>query len=231
MTPGIAKVLAWSAASVLVYALALKIYRWRNAHPFLIPVATGAALIMALLALLDEPYPVYAQSTGLLRSLIGPATVALAVPMFVQLQRLRSVWRELSATLLVGGAAAIALAMGLAWVLGAGASLVASLAPKSATMPIAMPVAERFGGQASITALAVAVTGVAGAIFSEPLLRWMRIRDDRVRGFAAGLTAHAIGLAREMRTSPVAGGFAALAMCLNGVATAVMVPVVYRLLA
>ena len=231
MTLAIAKMLVWSALTILSYAIALAAYRRGNAHPFLIPVATGAGLIMMLIKVLGESYPGYAQATGLLRSLIGPATVALALPLFAQLERLRSVWRALSATLILGCAAAIASAVALGWALGAGASLVSSLAPKSATMPIAMPVAVQVGGQAPIAALAVAITGVAGAIFSDPLLRWMRIRDPRVRGFSVGLTAHAIGLAREMQHSPVAGGFAALAMCLNAGATAAMVPIAWRIAA
>ena len=231
MTTSYLQVPGWTAVSVLSYLTVLSIYRWRKTNPFLIPVATGAALLMVLMKLSGTSYPEYAEATRLLRSLIGPATVALAVPMFVQLARMKSAWRELMATLIVCCAAAIILAMGLAWALGANPVQVASLAPKSATMPIAMPVAEASGGQAAICALAVVITGVAGAIFTDPVMRWLGVDDDRVRGFAAGLTAHAIGLAREIRTGPVAAGFAALAMCLNAVATAVMVPMAYGLIA
>lgn len=231
LDPTLAQMLTWTAATVAVYLTVLALYRWRKANPFLIPVATGAALLMLMMKLTGKSYADYAQATRLLRALIGPATVALAVPMYLQLARLKSVWRALTAALIIGCAVAVLSAMGLARVLGGGAAQIASLAPKSATMPIAMPVAEQFGGQAAITALAVVITGVAGAILTEPVMRWLRIDDHRIRGFAAGLTAHAIGLAREIRTSPVAAGFAALAMCLNAVATAVLVPLVYVLLA
>lgn len=230
MAAGFSQALAWTLTSVLVYLAMLGLYRWRKANPFLIPVATGAVVLMLAMKLTGKPYPDYARATEWLRALIGPATVALAVPMYVQLGRLKSVWRALSAALVMGCAVAIASAMALAWLLGAGPAQIASLAPKSATMPIAMPVAEQFGGQAAIAALAVAITGVAGAIFTDPVMRWLKIDDPRVRGFAAGLTAHAIGLAREIRTGPIAAGFAALAMCLNAVATAVLVPLVYGFL-
>ena len=231
MSPALGPALAWTAVTLVVYLSALALYRWRKANPFLIPVAIGAALLMLLMKVAGKSYAEYAEATSLLRALIGPATVALAVPMYQQLGRLRSVARELTAALILGCVLAIVSAMGLAWLLGADAGLIAALAPKSATMPIAMPVAEQFGGQAAIAALAVVITGVGGAILTDPVMRWLRIEDHRVRGFTAGLTAHAIGLARELQTSPVAAGFAALAMCLNAVATAVLVPLIYLLLA
>ncbi len=231
MSPALGPALAWTAVTLVVYLSALALYRWRKANPFLIPVAIGAALLMLLMKVAGKSYAEYAEATSLLRALIGPATVALAVPMYQQLGRLRSVARELTAALILGCVLAIVSAMGLAWLLGADAGLIAALAPKSATMPIAMPVAEQFGGQAAIAALAVVITGVGGAVLTDPVMRWLRIEDHRVRGFTAGLTAHAIGLARELQTSPVAAGFAALAMCLNAVATAVLVPLIYLLLA
>ena len=133
--------------------------------------------------------------------------------------------------LLVGCVVGLTGAMGIAWVLGGSWQTLVSLAPKSATIPIALPMAERLGGEPSLAAVAVAVTGVAGVMLSGLCMRLLRVRDPAVQGFALGLTAHAIGTARGLQMHPTVGAFAALAMGLNGVATAVAMPLVVALFA
>lgn len=216
--------LPWLVLTLLAYAGALALYRRSGAHPLLIPVLTAVAAIVAVLLATGTPYATYRQGVELLSFLVGPATVALAVPLFAQRGRIRQLWRPLGVALLVGCTVAIASALLLAWALGGTRETLMSLAPKSATMPIALPVAERMGGLPSLAAVAVAITGIAGAVLAAPLLRLLRVQDPAVRGFAIGLTAHAIGTARELQVHPTAGAFAALAMGLNGVATAVLVP-------
>ncbi|MBO9679416.1 MAG: LrgB family protein [Acidovorax sp.] len=220
----LASPLPWLVLTMLAYVLTLALYRRSGAHPLLIPPLTATALVVAVLLLTGTPYATYREGVGLLSFLIGPATVALAVPLFAQRGRIRQLWRPLSVALLVGCTVAIVSALLLAWALGGTRETLMSLAPKSATMPIALPVAERMGGLPSLAAVAVAVTGIAGAVLAAPLLRLLRVQDPAVRGFAIGLTAHAIGTARELQVHPTAGAFAALAMGLNGVATAVLVP-------
>lgn len=216
--------LPWLVLTLLAYLGALALYRRSGAHPLLIPVFTAVVAIVAVLMATGTPYATYRDGVSLLSLLIGPATVALAVPLYGQRARIRQMWRPLGIALLVGSTAAIASAVLIAWALGGTLETLMSLAPKSATMPIALPVAERMGGLPSLAAVAVAITGIAGAIVAGPLLRLLRIHDPAVRGFAIGLTAHAIGTARELQVHPTAGAFAALAMGLNGVATAVLVP-------
>ncbi|MNY40903.1 Inner membrane protein YohK [compost metagenome] len=115
--------------------------------------------------------------------------------------------------------------MGIAWLLGASPETVRSLAPKSVTMPIAMGVAEKIGGLPSLTAVLVMATGIIGAVSATSVLNLLRIRDYSVRGFATGVAAHGIGTARAFQVNQEAGAFAALGMGLNGVLTAIMVPV------
>lgn len=222
--------LPWLALTLAAYTLTLALYRRSGAHPLLIPPLTATALVVAVLLLTGTPYATYREGTQLLSFLIGPATVALAVPLFAQRERIRQLWRPISVALLVGCTVAIVSALLLAWALGAAYETLMALAPKSATMPIALPVAERIGGAPSLAAVAVAITGIAGAVLAGPLLRLLRVHDPAVRGFAIGLTAHAIGTARELQVHPTAGAFAALAMGLNGVATAVLVPVCVALM-
>ena len=221
---------AWLALTFSAYLLAVAVYRRCGAHPLLLPVLTGTAMVVAVLVATGTDYARYAEGVRPLALLIGPATVALAVPLMRQWGRLRAIWLPLVLALLVGGTVAIASAVGIAWALGGSWETLASLAPKSATMPMAMPVAERMGGLASLAAVAVAITGIAGAIAAGPVMRLLRVHDPVVRGFASGLTAHAIGMARELPINPTAGAFAALAMGLNGILTTVLVPLILAVL-
>ncbi|MDD0838998.1 LrgB family protein [Curvibacter sp. HBC61] len=218
--------LLWLALTLLAYLGAVALYQRSGHKPFLIPVLTAVAFIIAVLMLTGTPYPTYFDGAKFVHFLIGPATVALAVPLFSQFQRLRRIWRPVLVALLVGSLTAMVSAVGIAWALGGTRETLLSLMPKSSTMPIAMAMAERWGGLPSLAAVAVAVTGVGGAIMARPLLNLAGIQDPAVRGFTVGITAHAIGTARALQVHETAGAFSALAMGLNGVATALLMPLV-----
>jgi len=130
--------------------------------------------------------------------------------------------------LLVGSLSAAASAVAIGWALGASPESIRSLAPKSVTTPIAMGIAEKIGGLPSLTAVLVVCTGILGAISARGLLNLLRIEDHAVRGFAVGVAAHGIGTARAFQVSEEAGAFAALAMCLNGITTALLLPLLFR---
>ncbi len=220
----------WLVLTLVSYLGALWLYQRSGGNPLLIPVLTAVVVVVAVLLLTGTPYPVYFKGVQPLYFLIGPATVALAVPLYSQLGRIRQMWLPMGIALLVGSSAAIVSALAIAWALGGELQTLLSLAPKSASMPFALPVAERLGGLASLAAVAVAITGIAGTIMARPVLNLLRVHDPAVRGFAVGLTAHAIGTAREIQDNQTAGAFAALAMGLNGIATAVLVPVFVQLM-
>ena len=222
--------LPWLTLTVLAYLGAVWLYHRSGNSPYLIPVLPAVVVVVSVLLLTGTPYPMYFDHVEALYFLIGPATVALAVPLYGQLGRIRQMWRPLGVALLVGSSAAIVSAVLVAWALGGSLETILSLAPKSASMPFALPVAERLGGLASLAAVAVAITGILGAVVARPLLNAMGIQDHAVRGFAVGLTAHAIGTARALQVSETAGAFSALAMGLNGVATAVAMPLLMALL-
>ncbi|WBY02658.1 LrgB family protein [Ramlibacter tataouinensis] len=217
--------LLWLPLTLAAYLAATWLYRRSGAHPLLVPVLTAVLLVVAALAFSRTPWPVYADATSGLTWLLGPATVALALPLYEQAGRLRAIGLPVAVALLAGSLTAIVSALAIGWALGASPPVLLSLAPKSATMPMAIPVAERIGAVPALAALAVALTGIAGTMLARPLLNLLRIRDAAARGFAVGLTAHAIGMARELQDHPVAGAYAALGMGLNGMATAVLVPV------
>ncbi|MEX2453702.1 MAG: LrgB family protein [Rhodospirillaceae bacterium] len=161
--------------------------------------------------------------------MLGPAVVALAVPLYQHFAEVRRTLLPMACALLAGVLTAIVSAVGIATLLGASVETVASLAPKSVTSPIAMGIAREIGGLPSLTAGFVILTGILGAMLATPLFNAMGLRDWRARGFGIGIAAHGIGTARAFQVNPLAGTFAAIAMGLNGVATAILVPLLVAL--
>jgi putative effector of murein hydrolase len=152
--------------------------------------------------------------------------VALSVPLFDQLARLKRLWWPMLGGLVVGTLAATVTAIGVGWALGATKATVASLAPKSVTAPVAMGISEQIGGLPTLTAVLVVCTGILGAASARHLFDLLRIQDPTVRGFALGTAAHGIGTARAFLVSEEMGAFAGLAMGLCALFSAVALPLV-----
>jgi putative effector of murein hydrolase len=125
---------------------------------------------------------------------------------------------------------AIASAVGIGYLFGFSNQLLISLAPKSATTAIALGISEKMGGQITMTAIIVVVTGISGAMMAKFVLDFLLIRSHEARGFAIGLASHGVGTARAFNVSEVAGTYASLAMALNGVLTAIALPLVWWLM-
>ena len=211
-------------ATLLAYVFAYRIYERARFNPLANPVAIAVAALVTLLALTGTPYKTYFEGAQFVHFLLGPATVALAIPLYDQRAKLVKLALPLLLGLTAGVATAIASAVGIAWALGASRETLLSLAPKSVTMPIAMGIAEKIGGLPSLTAVLVMFTGITGAIIARPLLNALRIQAHPTRGFAVGLAAHGIGTARAFQVSEEMGAFAGLAMGMTGLATAVVAP-------
>ncbi len=234
ITPRIAEIWVYLSATpllgltltLLAYQGAYWIYRRLDFHPLANPVMLAVAALVALLSLTGTPYRTYFDGAQFVHFLLGPATVALAVPLHAQWRRLRTMAVPLLAALLVGSLTAALSAMAIAFLLGASKATLMSLAPKSVTTPIAMGIAERLGGLPSLTAVLVIATGIVGAVCARYVFLALKISDHAVRGFAIGIAAHGIGTARAFQVSEQAGAFAALAMGLNGLLTAVLLPLV-----
>lgn len=210
--------------TLLAYVLALAVHQRYRRHPLTNPVLLAVVLLVTLLLLTDTPYPSYFAGAQFVHFLLGPATVALAIPLYAQLGRVRAMRWPVLLGLAAGALTAVVSAVGSAWLLGASVPTQLSLAPKSVTTPIAMAVAERIGGIASLTAVLVIVTGIVGAVLAPTLFRLLRVQEDAIQGFALGVAAHGIGTARAFQISEQAGAFAALAMGLNGAITALLLP-------
>ena len=238
MTPGLSKVwvylsaspLLWLTATLLAYQFAYALYARSKFNPLVNPVAIAVTLLVTVLVSTGTHYQTYFEGAQFVHFLLGPATVALAIPLYQQLPKLRRYWFALLGSALAGGASAIATAMGVAWALGASPATVLSLAPKAVTMPIAMGVSEKIGGLPSLTAVLVMVTGIIGATVARWIFNTLKIDDHAVRGFALGVTSHGIGTARAFQVSEEMGAFSGLAMGLSGVLTALLLPFALKLL-
>ena len=214
--------------TLVAYQLAFWIYRRSGERAWANPVLLAIVIITAFLMVTDTPYPRYFEGAQFVHFLLGPATIALAVPLYLHWPRLKRMALPLIVALFAGSITAALSAVGIAKLLGATPGTVFSLAPKSVTTPIAMGVAEQIGGIPSLTAVLVILTGIIGAMGFPTLFKLLRIRDHAAQGFAVGVAAHGLGTARAFLISEEMGAFSALAMGLNGMLTAVLLPLLLR---
>ncbi|HGM5578491.1 TPA: LrgB family protein [Pseudomonas putida] len=213
-----------------VYQLVLAAYE-RTRWIFLQPVLVSMLVLICVLLACGIDYSEYKRSTEILNILLGPATVALAVPLYLNLRRIRQLFWPIFTTLVIGGVFATLACVTLGGWFGAEHMILMTMAPKSVTSPIAMLVAEQIGGVAALAAVFVLITGVIGAIFGPALLTRCGVLSPEARGMALGVTAHAVGTSVALQESDECGAFAALAMSLMGVATAVFLPLAVSLVA
>ena len=216
--------------TLVVYQLAYVLYRRANFNPLLNPVALSVIALVLLLLATRTPYQTYFNGAQFVHFLLGPATVALAVPLYAQMGKLKTMLSPIAGALFAGALSGIVGAVGIGWLAGASPETLRSLAPKSVTTPIAMGLAEKFGGLPSLTAVLVITTGIVGATAARYVLNALRIDDHSVRGFSVGMAAHGIGTARAFQVSEEAGAFSGLAMGLNGLMTSLLLPLLVWLL-
>ncbi len=213
--------------TLLSYGVALGLYRLGRQSPLLNPVLLGIGVTIGLLALLQIPYERYFEGAKVIHFLLGTATVALAAPLYHQLQHLRGNVMPVLVAIVVGSLVAAVASVTLAQLLGASTETLLSLLPKSTTTPVAMGIAERLGGLPALAAVSVIVTGIFGAIGGLPLLRRMGIHDHRTQGIALGVAAHGVGTARAFQLDLRLGAWSGLAMGLGAVVTSIIAPVLW----
>ena len=210
--------------TLLAYQAAFALFKRSGGHPLANPVLIAVILLVSFLMATGTAYETYFAGAQFVHFLLGPATVALAIPLYAQFRKVRAMARPVALGLLAGSLTAALSAVAVAQMLGASEATQRSLAPKSVTTPIAMGIAERIGGIPSLTAVMVIVTGILGAVGGRYVFNALRIHDPAIRGFAMGVASHGIGTARAFQVSEQSGAFAALAMGLNGALTALILP-------
>lgn len=212
------------------YSAAMAIQRIGGHSPLLNPTLLAIAAVIAVLRSLRIDYSSYFSAAQSLHFLLGPAVVALAIPMYRHSRLIRERAADLLIGLTVGSFTAVVTGLGVAWWLGVSRPGLLSIAPKSATTAVSMAVSAQTGGIPPVTAVLTILAGIIGAVTSGYLLNALRIRDPAVRGFSMGLASHGIATARAFQESETVGTFAGLAMGLNAVSTAILVPILVRVI-
>ena len=220
--------LTWLVATLVAYRLGVWL-RDRTGHPVAQPVLVSVVLLVGTLLLLDVDYPTYVEGTTLVSFLLGPATVALAVPLHRQLGRLRGDALPLVAGLLVGVVVSVGSAMLLVRLLGGDDLLARTVAPKATTAPVAIALSRTIEGIAPLTAAIGITAGILGAVAAPTVLTWLRVREHRARGLATGAVSHGVGTSRMLQEDPVEGAFSGLAMGLTALVTSLLLPLLVPL--
>lgn len=215
--------------TLVAYQVGVVIYRRGRFNPMLNPVLVAVVLIVIVLAGSGTQYETYFDGAQFVHFLLGPATVALAIPLYRQFDKVRRSALAVLAGIITGSVTASVSAVAIAWMLGGSREALVSLAPKSVTAPVAMGITEQLGGLPSLTAVLVITTGILGAMIGPHILNLLRIKDWSARGLAIGTASHGIGTARALHTNEVAGAFSGLAMGLNALATALLLPALWKL--
>lgn len=217
-------------ATIVTYVLAQALYLRLGQAPWANPVLWTVLVLAVLLTLSATPYPRYFSGAQFIHFLLGPAVVALAWPLWQRRAELRRRAVAIVLAALAGGAAASASAVAIGWALGLPGELLRSLAPKSATAPVAMGIAEQIGGIPALAAVFAVLTGLVGAVSAKYLFDALGGLSARERGFALGTASHGIGAARALQVNPDAGAYAGLALGVQVVLAALLMPLVARVL-
>jgi predicted murein hydrolase (TIGR00659 family) len=214
--------------TLLAYQGGLWLHAKSNHNALVNPVLVAMSVIVALLTLTGTQYSTYFDGAQFVHFLLGPATVALAIPLYRQVQQVRKSLLAITVAVTCGSLTAALTAVGIAWLLGASTQTMLSLAPKSVTTPVAMGISEQLGGLPTLTAVAVILTGIIGAMTATGLLKMLGINNSQAGGLAIGVASHGIGTARAFQINEVAGAFSGLAMGLNALATALLLPLLFQ---
>jgi predicted murein hydrolase (TIGR00659 family) len=218
------------ALTLIGYQLGCRLQRCLRGNPLCNPVLIAIGSIIAVLLLTGTDYRTYFETASWIHFLLGPATVALAIPLYKNIGEIRRAALAIGAAVGAGAFAASGSAMAIAWSLGASPTVIRSIAAKSVTTPIAMGVSAQIGGIPELTAVLVVVTGVFGSLCAPEIAAVLGVRCWRARGLAAGVAGHGIATARMLCLNETAGAFSGLAMGLCGLLTAVCLPVIFHFL-
>lgn len=213
--------------TVCFFVLARWLYRCMGKRSWMNPVLLSVLALVVVLVLTDTPYSVYFEGAQFVHFMLGPATVALAIPLYRQWTCLKRHPIALTVSLLTGSLTAVLSAIFIAKLGGVTDQALISIAPKSVTTPVAMGISETLGGLPSLTAVVVILTGILGASLGPWILDKLNITNPMAKGLAMGTASHGIGTGRAIYMGDVAAAFAGLAMGLNGLATTIFLPVLW----
>lgn len=210
--------------TIAAYAAALLLQKkWSFLHPLLI----CSIAIIAVLMIWEIPYESYRKGADILVFLLGPATVALGIPLYKNAEKIKSKIIPIIAGITTGSISALLLSAAFVWMLGGSSELIATMMPKSATSPVALEISRQAGGIPELTAVLTVLTGLIGSIAGPALLRFAGVRDDISIGTAMGTAAHGIGTARIIQNSELAGSTSGFAMGISAILTSLLFIPIY----
>ena len=217
-------------ATLIAWQIAEQVSTLFRGHVLANPMLISIVMLALLLLVTRTPYSAYFEGGQYVQFLLGPATVALAVPMHANLMRIRRSARALIPALVAGSTASAVSAVLIARWLGASKTVVLSIASKSVTTPIAMGISEQIGGSPSLSAVFVLLTGLTAVVLGPFVMRVIRVVDMRAHGVAGGTSGHGLATARLLLLHETAGAFGGVAIGLNGLFTALLVPLLATVL-
>jgi len=212
------------ALSFAGFVVGRAVYRRSGSNPFLHPLLVGTPLVAAVLYLINMDFGAYYAGNGALNWLLGPTTVALAVPLARQMRQLPPLLLTVATTVLIGGFFATGCALLMALMFDVDQLMVLSLAAKSVTTPIAVGITKELGGLVTLIVMVVLLTGIVGILAAQTVFNYTKITDERWQGLILGISAHAIGTAKAFEQSPRCGAFSTLGMGLNAIWTSMFLP-------
>jgi predicted murein hydrolase (TIGR00659 family) len=225
-----AEPLFWLTLTIGAFLIGDYFYKKSKLNPLVNPVAISILIVSGVLIGTDVSYERYFNGAKFIHFMLGPATVALAIPIYKQIHLIKKESGSIFISLVSGSLFAIFSTYFFAKLMNLDLEIIYSMMPRSVTAPIAMGISELIGGVPSLTAIITIITGIVGASFGTFALDVLRVKDMTARGFAFGLASHGIGTARAMSKNKTAGVFAALALGLSGIATSILIPLLFKLI-
>lgn len=218
--------LTWLIITLGAFKIGIIIYEKFNKHTLLQPILIAYVIILFLIAVSNTSYEEYFDSVKIIHFFLGPATVALALPLFHNFKYIKELFLPIIITLIVTAIFAIAIAVFILWIMDADLPTMLSMTTKSITAPIAIITSEQIGAIPSLAVGFVIISGIIGALLGTAIFKVMKIKNDTAKGFALGCVSHGIGTARAIEISEKAAAFSALAMGLTGILIALCLPIV-----
>ena len=221
----------WISITLVVYILAISIFKFFSHNILFHPILVGAILIAGISVVGHTPLLDYQLYVSPINWMLGPVTVALAIPMYQQIRLIYAAGKKGILVIILGGCIAPLIAIGCLGMFDFSEPVRVSVLTKSITTPLAMDTTNIIGGLPELAAAVVVVTGILGVMFSQIIFRLTRCNDPRAQGLALGTVSHAIGTARAHQLDVKAGAFSTMALCVNGLLTAIILPIVFMLFA
>jgi predicted murein hydrolase (TIGR00659 family) len=218
--------LIWLIITIGVFQIGIILYERSSKALLLQPIFLTYIVVLLLLLVSDTRYEHYYKSVELIDFLLGPATVALAIPLYHNLKLIKKLFLPVVMTLIIGSSVSIILGCGLLFIFGASSEVILSMTTKSITAAIAIITSEQIGAVPSLAVSFVIITGITGAVFGTLVFKIFKIKYDESKGFALGIVSHGIGTSRAIEISEKAGAFSALAMGLGGIFVSIILPIV-----